>query len=289
MQIGVVYPQNELGGDPSAVREFALAAEGLGYAHLYAYDHVLGAPHDGRTPELWGPYTDRDPFHDPFVMFAYLAGITERLEFGTDVLVLPQRQTALVAKQAADLDLLSGGRLRVGVGTGWNYVEYEALGTEYATRGARLDEQIDVLRALWTEPLVDWKGRFHRIDRASILPRPARSIPIWVGGFSEPAFRRGGQRGDGFMFAGAIEHVLAGRGRVEHHAAEAGRDLASFGWDLTANRANTPAGTAEVAERWRESGGTHFSVGTMRNGLDSLAAHLDFITDVARRLQLSAA
>lgn len=286
MQVGVLYPQNELGGDPTAVREFALAAEALGYRHLSAYDHVLGAPHDGRMPELTGPYTERDPFHEPLVMLAYLAGITERLELGTDVLVLPQRQAALVAKQAADIDLLAGGRLRIGVGTGWNFVEYEAMGTDFATRGARLDEQIDVMRALWTQPLVDVTGRFHRVDRASILPRPTRSIPIWVGGYSEPAYRRGGQRGDGFLFAGSIDVALAGRERVRHFATEAGRDPASLGWDFTANRANTPAGTAELAELWREAGGTHFSVGSMRNGIDSLAGHLDFIDDVARLLRL---
>ena len=287
MQVGVLYPQNELGGDSDAIREFALAAEQLGYRHLLAYDHVVGAEHADREPALWGPYTELDPFHDPFVMFAYLAGITSRIEFGTDVLILPQRQTVLVAKQATDVDLLSHGRLRLGVGTGWNYVEYEALGVEFARRGARLDEQIDFLRRLWSEPIIDWEGEFHRISRGGILPRPRRQIPIWVGGFSEPAFRRGATRGDGFLFAGSIDAALAGKERVRHHAADAGRSLDGFGWDFTANRKGTPTGVAEQAEQWLESGGTHFSVGTMRNGLDSLAAHLDFIADVAGRLGLN--
>ena len=286
MQIGVLYPQNELAGDPAAIHEFALAAENLGYAHLLAYDHVVGAEHADRDPALWGPYTELDPSHDPFVMFRYLAGITDRIEFGTDVLILPQRQTVLVAKQATDVDLLSGGRLRLGVGTGWNYVEYEALGIEFAHRGARLDEQIDYLRRLWSEPVIDWHGQFHRISRGSILPRPRRQIPIWVGGFSDPAFRRGATRGDGFLFAGAIDAAFEGKERVRHHAAEAGRSLDGFGWDFTANRKNAPAGTAELAERWAEAGGTHFTVGTMRNDLDSLPAHIDFIADVAERLSL---
>jgi probable F420-dependent oxidoreductase len=286
MQVGVLYPQNELAGDPDAIREFALAAENLGYAHLLAYDHVVGAEHADRDPALWGPYTELDPFHDPFVMFGYLAGITTRIEFGTDVLILPQRQTVLVAKQATDVDLLSGGRLRLGVGTGWNYVEYEALDVEFTRRGARLDEQIDYLRRLWSEPVIDWRGQFHRITRGSILPRPRRQIPIWVGGFSDPAFRRGATRGDGFLFAGGIDAALEGKERVRRHAAKAGRSLDEFGWDFTANRKSTPVASAELAERWAEAGGSHFTVGTMRNGLDSLAAHVDFIADVAGRLGL---
>src|ERR1700720_4169684 len=172
MQIGVVYPQNELRGDPTAVRRIGRAVEDLGFDHLLAYDHVLGAVHADRTPPLAGPYTGHAPFHDPFVMFAYLAGITERIGFATGILVLPQRPTALVARQAADVDLLSGGRLRLGVGVGWNYVEYEALGQDFHTRGAREEEQIGLLRLLWTEPVVAYTGRFDRIDRAGTLPRP---------------------------------------------------------------------------------------------------------------------
>jgi alkanesulfonate monooxygenase SsuD/methylene tetrahydromethanopterin reductase-like flavin-dependent oxidoreductase (luciferase family) len=152
VQIGIVYPQNELGGDPAAVRRIGRAVEDLGFDHLLAYDHVLGAVHANRARPLTGPYTEHDPFHDPFVMFAYLAGITERIGFATGILVLPQRQTALVARQAADVDLLSGGRLRLGVGVGWNHVEYEALGQDFGTRGARQEEQIKLLRRLFTVP-----------------------------------------------------------------------------------------------------------------------------------------
>ncbi len=182
LQIGVVYPQTELHGDPGAVRQFGTGVEDLGFDHLLAYDHVLGAVHAGRAPPLTGPYTERDPFHDPLVMFAYLAGITERIRFATGVLVLPQRQTALVARQAADVDLLSGGRLRLGVGVGWNHVEYEALGQDFRTRGIRQEEQIGLLRRLFTEPVVDFPGRFDRVHRAALVPKPARSIPIWLGG-----------------------------------------------------------------------------------------------------------
>ena len=163
MQIGVVYPQIELGGNPEAVRRIGRAVEELGFDHLLAYDHVLGAVHAERQPPLSGPYTEADPFHDPLVMFAYLAGLTERLGFVTGVLILPQRQTALVARQAADVDLLSGGRLRLGVGIGWNHVEYVALGQDFATRGAREEEQIGLLRRLWSEPVVDFDGRFDHI------------------------------------------------------------------------------------------------------------------------------
>ena len=275
LQFGVVYPQTELRGDPEAVRRIGRFAEDTGYDFLLAYDHVVGATHD-REPKLWGPYTEKDPFHDPFVLFAYLAGMTQRLTFASGVVILPQRQTVLVAKQAADLDLLSGGRLRLGVGTGWNYVEYEALGQDFASRGRRMDEQIDFLRRLWTEPLVTMTGEFDRIDRGNILPRPTRSIPVWIGGFSEPAFRRGGQRGDGFNFAGSVEGALEGLARVRHHAAVAGRDLTGFGLDYTALRARTPHDVAEAADTWRAAGGTHLSVCSMRLGLDSVEAHLDF-------------
>ncbi len=191
MQIGVVYPQIELRGDPTAVRRIGRAVEDLGFDHLLAYDHVLGAVHADRTPQLTGPYTEHDPFHDPFVMFAYLAGITERIGFATGILILPQRQTALVARQAADVDLLSGGRLRLGVGIGWNHVEYEALGQDFRTRGARQEEQIELLRRLFTEPVVDFSGRFDRIDRAALVPKPARPIPIWLGGSGEKRIRPG--------------------------------------------------------------------------------------------------
>jgi probable F420-dependent oxidoreductase len=277
MQVGAIYPQIELGGDPVAVGELARAVERLGYRHLVFYDHVLGAEHDRRDPPLNGPYTEHDPFHDPLVVFGYLAAITERIELATGVLILPQRQTALVARQVADADLLSSGRVRLGVGAGWNHVEYDALGQDFTTRGARLDEQIGLLRRLWDEPLVDFEGRFDRVERAAIVPRPGRRIPIWIGGFSEPGYRRGGRLGDGYSFAGDVDTCIAAMGRVRHHLAENGRTADGFGFELNAVRAKTPADIAAVVERWAEVGGTHFAVTTMRHGFTEVDQHIDHL------------
>ena len=229
MEIGVAYPQIELRGDPAAVREFGSAVEGLGFDHILAYDHVLGAVHADRAPQLTGPYTEHDPFHDPFVMFAYLAGITERIHFTTGILILPQRPTALVARQATDVDLFSGGRLRLGVGIGWNYVEYEAMGQDFHTRGARQEEQIELLRRLFTEPVVDFSGRFDRVDRASLVPKPTRPIPIWLGGSGEKAFVRAARLADGFIFfGGGVDHAIDSWERLrERGAVSVGRSRTS--------------------------------------------------------------
>jgi probable F420-dependent oxidoreductase len=283
MKIGVVYPQTELGGDPVAVGKFARAAESLGYTHLVAYDHVVGASHD-REPKLWGPYTELDPFHDPFVMFAHVSGFTTTLEFMTGILIAPQRQTVLLAKQAADLDLLSGQRFRMGVGTGWNYVEYDALGQDFKTRGARLDEQIGYMRRLWSEPLLSFKGKFDAMDQGSILPRPKRRIPIWVGGFSEPAYRRGGRLGDGYIFGREFDEVKRAVGRVEHHLRESGRPLAGFGKELIVQNLHGVQPTVDRLMEWRDLGGTHASVVTMRQGYAGVDAHIDFIAAIKAKL-----
>jgi probable F420-dependent oxidoreductase len=288
VQIGVVYPQNELRGDPNAVRRIGRAVEELGFTHLLAYDHVLGAVHADRTPELNGPYTERDPFHDPFVMFAYLAGITERIGFATGILILPQRQTALVARQAADVDLLSGGRLRLGVGIGWNHVEYEALGQDFHTRGARQEEQIKLLRRLFTEPIVDFSGRFDRIDRASLMPKPARSIPIWLGGHGEVAFDRAARLANGFIFFGGTSgQVVAEWNRLRDRVSGHGRTVDDFGADwVVLSRAGLGELSAEI-EAWRGAGGTHVSVDTMGRGLDTIDAHINYLASVADALNLS--
>jgi probable F420-dependent oxidoreductase len=287
MQIGVVYPQHELRGDPTAVRRIGRAVEDLGFAHLLAYDHVLGAVHADRTPQLMGPYTEHDPFHDPFVMFAYLAGITERIRFATGILVLPQRQTALVARQAADVDLLSGGRLRLGVGVGWNHVEYEALGQDFRTRGARQEEQIELLRRLFAEPVVDFSGRFDRVDRAALVPKPARPIPIWLGGSSEVAFDRAARLADGFIFFGGGIHSVEAWTRLRDRVRGLGRSVEDFGADYVAlPRGGMGDLTAEV-DAWREAGGTHVSVVTMGLGLDSVDGHIDYLASVADALTLS--
>jgi probable F420-dependent oxidoreductase len=289
VKIGVVYPQIELGGDPEAVRRIGGAAEDLGFDHLLAYDHVLGAVHADRTPPLTGPYTENDPFHDPLVMFAYLAGRTERLQFATGVLILPQRQTVLVARQAADLDLLSGERLMfLGAGVGWNHVEYDALGQDFRTRGAREDEQIGLLRRLFTEPVVEFSGRFDRVDRAALLPKPTRSIPIWLGGFSEPAFDRAARLGDGFVFTGSdltseIRKWTALRERVRAQ----GRPVEQFGGHYTARLDHGVDALAEEVDRWGEAGGTHVSVTTMGLGLDTAEAHAELLAAVAKALDLA--
>jgi probable F420-dependent oxidoreductase len=288
MRTGVVYPQIELRGDPSAVRRIGLAAEELGFDHLLAYDHVLGAVHAGRTPELTGPYTEHDPFHDPFVMFAYLAGITERIEFATGILILPQRQTVLVARQAADVDLLSGGRLRLGAGVGWNYVEYDALGQDFRTRGARQEEQIGLLRQLFTEPVVDFTGRFDRIDRAALIPKPARPVPIWMGGSGKAAFDRAARLADGFIFSGSagLDRALGGWARLRELVRDAGRSVEDFGGEyVVPARGSVDDALAEI-DAWREAGGTHASVATMGRGLDTADGHIDFLASVADALKL---
>jgi probable F420-dependent oxidoreductase len=288
MQIGVVYPQTELRGDPDAVRRIGRAVEDLGFDHLLAYDHVLGAVHADRTPPLTGPYTEHDPFHDPFVMFAYLAGITERIGFATGVLVLPQRQTALVARQATDVDLLSDGRLRLGVGVGWNYVEYEALGQDFRTRGARQEEQIELLRRLFTEPVVDFSGRFDRIDRASLVPKPARPIPIWIGGSSKAAFDRAARLADGFIFFGGdTDQVIEDWKRLRDRVADLGRSVEEFGGDCVMTSRRGVGVLPAKIDAWREAGGTHASVVTMGLGLDSVDGHIDYLASVADALSLS--
>jgi probable F420-dependent oxidoreductase len=288
MEIGVVYPQIELRGDPTAVRRFGVAVEDLGFDHLLTYEHVLGAVHAGRSMPLVGPYTERDPFHDPFVMFAHLAGITDRIGFATGVLVLPQRQTALVARQAADVDLLSGGRLRLGIGVGWNHVEYEALGQDFHTRGARQEEQIGLLRRLFTEPVVDFSGRFDRIDRAALVPKPSGPIPIWLGGAGTKAFDRAARLADGFIFfGGGVENTTESWTGLRQRVARAGRSVDEFGGDYVALTGGDMGELMREAEAWRDAGGTHLSVVTMGLGLDSVDGHIDYIASLAERLGLS--
>ena len=288
MKIGVVYPQTELRGDPSAVRRFGRAVEDLGFDHLLAYDHVVGAVHADRTPPLTGPYTENDPFHDPLVMFAYLAGMTERIHFTTGVLILPQRQTVLVARQAADLDLLSGGRLRLGVGVGWNHVEYESLGQDFRRRGAREEEQIDLLRRLFTEPLVDFAGRFDRVDRAALLPRPERSIPIWLGGFGEVAYERAARLADGIIYAASdVDEAVGNWNRLRARVVELGRPVDEFGGEYVARAREGVDGFAAEFATWGEAGGTHVSVLTMGLGLDTVEGHIGYLASVSAALNLS--
>ncbi|MEO6091815.1 MAG: LLM class F420-dependent oxidoreductase [Novosphingobium sp.] len=281
MKIGVAYPTTEVTGDPDAVRKFVKAAEELGFTHMMTFDHVLKTPHEGRDPKLNGPYTDKDSFYDPFTLFAFAAAINDSLEFVTGVLVLPQRQTVLTAQQAADVDLLSRERLRLGVGIGWNYVEYQALGQDFKSRASRLEEQVKLLRQLWTQPLVDFNGRFDRVDRGCINPRPRRQIPLWIGGNSEPAYERGARIADGFIFAADGRTGVEAWSRVEHHLRELGRPVDEYGRELLALFASNPQEAADHLRMFRDAGGTHGSVSSMNKGLGSdIDAHIDYIAKV---------
>jgi probable F420-dependent oxidoreductase len=285
VQVGVVFPQTSIGVDPGGVRAFAQAAQELGYKHLLAYDHVLGAD-GGRHPDLTGPYRAEHLFHEIFVLFGYLAGVVPGLELVTGVLVLPQRQTALVAKQAAEIDVLTGGRFRLGVGLGWNYVEFEALGEEFRNRGRRVEEQIEVLRRLWTEPVVDFEGRYHTIPAAGINPLPVqRPIPIWIGGSAEPAIRRAARIADGYFPQRPLEGGWpATMERFRGWIAEAGRDPASIGVEQRIDiSSGTPDDWRREAEEWRALGATHLSV-TSREGVEGPDAHIERITQAAKAL-----
>ena len=278
MQLGVVFPQNEIGEDPGAVRAFAEAAEGLGYAHLVFYDHVLGAD-TNRRPDWQGPYSHEDTFHEPLVTFGYLAALTSRIELVSGIIILPQRQTVLVAKQAAQVDVLSGGRLRLGVGIGWNDVEYEGLGQNFHDRGKRSEEQVELLRALWTNEVVDFQGRWHSIPGAGIKPLPVqRPIPIWFGGGrSDGVLRRIARIGDGWF--PQLQADEQGRERMERFKGlveEAGRSQDEVGVDarVALSRGGVD-GALRDSEVWQEMGATHVSFNTLRAGLASADEHID--------------
>jgi probable F420-dependent oxidoreductase len=286
VQVGVVFPQTEIGPDPGDVRAFARAAQELGYGHLLAYDHVLGADVSAR-PDWPGPYTAEHQFHEIFVLFGYLAGVAPGLELVTGVLVMPQRQTALVAKQAAEVDILTGGRFRLGVGLGWNFVEFEALGEEFSDRGKRSEEQIEVLRRLWTEPVVTFEGLHHSIPAAGISPLPVqRPIPIWIGGSAEAAIRRAARLADGFFPQRPLEGGWpATMERFRGWAEEAGRDPAAIGIEWRLDIATgTPDEWRAAADEWKALGATHLSVATMRGGLAGPDAHIGRIAEAAEAL-----
>jgi probable F420-dependent oxidoreductase len=286
MRIGVVFPQTELGGDVGAVRAYGERVDELGFAHLLAYDHVVGADPEVHAP--WhGPYTVDTTFHEPFVMFGYLAGVTS-LELVTGIIILPQRQTALVAKQAAEVDLLTGGRFRLGVGLGWNAVEYEALGKDFSTRGKRMDEQIALMRRLWTERAVTFNGMDDRVTAAGLAPLPVQQpIPVWIGAVAEPALRRVGRLADGWfpqMPPGPkLDDAWA---IVKRAATDAGRDPAAIGVDGRISWTADGGVDALVkhADSWRDAGATHLSINTMGAGLGSVDAHLDVLAQASEAL-----
>ena len=276
MRVGVVFPQTEMMADPLAIRDYAQTAESLGYQHILAYDHVLGANPD-RTGGWTGPYDYQDTFYELFVLFSYLAGVTERLEFTSGVFILPQRQTALFAKQAATLDVLCQGRLRIGIGTGWNEVEYEALDQDFRTRGRRQEEQVTLLRRYWTEPLVTFTGVWETVSDAGIAPLPVqRPIPIWFGGNADTVLRRMARLGDGWMPPHRTPQDAApALDRLESYLAENGRSRDDFGFEPRLHwRLGSLDTLLELARAWQEAGATHISINTMDAGFTSPQQHL---------------
>jgi probable F420-dependent oxidoreductase len=294
MQIGVVFPQTDIGPDVGAIKSYAVTVEALGYQHVMIYDHVVGADTSSHTS--WdGPYDLTDAFHEPFVLYGYLAGVSS-LELMTGIIVLPPRQTVLVAKQAAEIDLLTRGRLRLGVGLGWNKLEYEALGVNYGVRGRRIVEQIELMRLLWSQESVTYRGEFESVSGAGLNPRPIqRPIPIWYGGESPVAYRRAGTLADGWipdnMLPGpALEAAKA----IVHQAArDAGRDPDSLGMQGRIKWGDDGAKFSlermvELVDHWREAGASHVAINTMYAHLPSIDEHVRVLENVAEALSLRA-
>lgn len=284
-----MFPQTEIGADAGAVRAYAQRVEELGYRHVLTYDHVLGA--DPAVHKGWsGPYDVATTFHEPFVLYGYLAALTS-LELVTGIIILPQRQTALVAKQAAEVDLLTGGQFRLGVGLGWNAVEYEALGKNFADRGKRIEEQVALMRRLWTEPAVTFDGTFDRVTGAGLAPLPIqRPIPVWFGAQSPAAYRRVGRLADGwFPQAPPGPRLDEARTIVERAAIEAGRDPSTLGMEgrVSWGQEGAPK-LAEQTGRWRSAGASHLSINTMGAGLAAVEDHLAALSMAADALELSA-
>lgn len=284
MDFGVVFPQTEIGADPGAIRDFSQAVEGLGYSSLMVYDHVIGADPE-RYPGLY--YSLPDMFHEPFVLFGYLAAITERIRLVTGIIILSQRQTVLVAKQAAEVDVLSGGRLDLGIGIGWNEVEFEALGEEFHNRGLRCEEQVAVLRALWTQDVVDFQGRWHRISGAGLNPLPLqRPIPIWFGGDAEPVLKRTARIGDGWL--PLIRPDAKGKAavdRLRNYAREAGREPSAIDIGAIIYLAGGDIDSLLTdAREWQNIGASHVYVDTMGAGLGSVKEHINIISKLKTAL-----
>lgn len=283
--IGVVFPQTEIGASAAAVRAYALGVEALGFGHVMVYDHVVGA--DPEVHQPWtGPYDVHTTFHEPFVLFGFLAGLTG-LELVSGIIILPQRQTALVAKQAAEVDLLTDGRFRLGVGVGWNAVEYEALGKSFTDRGRRMDEQVVLLRRLWTETSVTHRGEFEQVIGAGLSPLPVqRPIPIWMGGQSAPAYRRIGRLADGWFPEGPPSEEFERAQEVIGEAArEAGRDPSSIGVHSRVRWSADGAGrVVDDIGRWRDAGASYVAIDTMKHSFATPEQHLEALAAVSQAL-----
>lgn len=286
MKFGIVFPQNEFPSDPTAIKDFAQAVEDLGFYHLLAYEHVLGA-NPNRAGGWSGPYTHTDSFQEPFALFSYLAGLTRKLHFITGVVILPQRETALFAKQAATLDVLCEGRLRLGVGVGWNKVEYISLNKDFHNRGKRFEEQVQVLQQLWTRPLVTFNGRWHTIPDAGLNPLPRQQpIPLWFGGHADPVLRRLAKMGDGWLpnhhtpEAGSEDFA-----KLEQYLSEEGRSLDEIGVEPRIRYTDGDEDEwCRLAEGWQEKGATHITLITMGAGFKTPHEHLQAVQRYARAL-----
>jgi probable F420-dependent oxidoreductase len=295
MRLGAVFPFTDIHEDPIAVRDFVQGVDALGYDHIVGYDHVLGSNPASR-PGFDGPFIHTSPFYEPLTLFAHMAAISRRLEFVSAVLILPQRQAALVAKQAAIADVLAGGRIRLGVGSGWNQWEYEALGADFDRRGAVMDEQIDLMRALWKENAITYRGRFHTVTDSGICPLPPRrDIPIWIGGTTPPAMRRAARLGDGWLPYGPAREAPAMMETFRATMAAEERRLEGFGIEAVmfahpddrpdfGHRARTLDDAFADAEIWRREGVTHLSVHSMATQARDVAGHLAFLEGFIRGL-----
>jgi probable F420-dependent oxidoreductase len=291
MKFGVVFPQTEFGSDPAAVRDFAQTAEGMGFSHVVAYDHVIGA--NPVRPGGWrGPYTHESSFLEPFVLFSYMAAVTQKMGFMTGILILPQRQTVLVAKQAATLDVFCNGRFRLGVGLGWNEVEYTALNQDFHTRGKRLEEQIALLRQLWTQPLVTFQGTWDSVPDAGLKPLPVqRPIPIWIGGVSEPALRRTARMADGWLpMYRTIDEARQASTVIRKALDDAGRDPSELGIEpRIAYGDGNPQTWQKWIQAWQSMGVSQFSVNTLGAGFSTPRAHLDALRTFVETIEITPA
>ena len=300
MKIGIVYPQTEFGNDPKAIRDLAQTAEGLRYSHVLAYEHVVGVNPDSMAN--WdGPYDFKSSFQSPFLLFSFMAAVTDSLGFATGILILPQRQTVLAAKQAATLDVLSNGRLRLGIGTGWNKPEYVALGENFSAFmhladydeqliSSRIEEQISLMRQLWTQPLVNFSGRWHNMPDAGINPLPIQQpIPIWFGGHADQLLQRIAMMGDGWMTNyPTAEDAGPALVKIDRYLNQAGRSRTSIGFEARIRYADGDPNTWEqLLLDWQNAGVSHISLNTMGVGFDTPAQHLDALKLFAASMEIA--
>lgn len=276
MKFGAIFPHLDIGTDVQEIRNYILEVEAMGYEHLLLYDHVLGANPE-REGGWSGPYTYKNSFHEIFVTLAYAAAITSKIELVTGVLILPQRQATLVAKQAAELQLLSSGRLRLGIGVGWNKVEIDSMGMDSAVRGKRLDEQLELLKLLWSQELVKFEGKYHKLDDVGINPMPSQKIPLWFGGAADPVLRRVVKYGDGWLpNSGGPERSKPIVEKLHLLLQKAGRDPDSIAINPSLSLDRIPVSeSGAYIDAWRELGATHISVGTMYQGYTKTEQHLE--------------